>query len=147
MQLAQKEAPDAVIVEIVTDFNTTTVLFTDAAATKEVSVYVPGIGAPPAQWKVSINLDSLFLGRPEPGIQLSVLKVGPQRVAQAITQHWPGCKLSHVILYLEGNNLVWLAFCDTAEGLAAGSMDNQTGVFQPSDVAPAPRPVTATPVP
>jgi hypothetical protein len=151
MQLAQEEAPGAVLVQIVTDLNATTFRFTDAAATKEVNVDIPGISAPSTQWKVSINLVSPFLGRPEPGIKLSVLKVGPQHVAQAITLHWPGCKLTNLLLNLEGDNLVWLAYCDTADGqLATGSMDNQTGVFMPSAFSPVPMssgPPTATPVP
>ncbi len=147
MLLARQEAPDAVLVQIVTDLNATTVRFTDAAATKEINVDVPGAGAPPAQWRVGVNRVSPFLGRPERGIKLSDIKVGPHRVAEAITQQWRGCKLSSLLLNLEGDHLVWLAFCDTAQGLVMGSMDSQTGVFQPSPAPPAFGPPTATPAP
>jgi hypothetical protein len=75
------------------------------------------------------------------------MKIGPSRMAQAITRHWPGCVLRTMVLYPQDGRLVWTAFCSTPEGVVSGDMDNESGTFRPSQAPPASMPPTATPVP
>jgi hypothetical protein len=145
-QLVPNKTPDAVLHQIDTDLHTTTFRFTDRASTQEISVLIPAAGVPPEQWIVEVNSRTPLVGNVSPGLPLQRLRAGPTRVAQAISGHWPGCTIRGLTLYLEDDNLTWVAFCNTPEGVASGSADGATGIFQPSAAPPAPLPVTATPV-
>jgi hypothetical protein len=84
---------------------------------------------------------------PQPGMDLPSLRIGPKRVAQAIANYWTGCSGRGLTLYHEKDKLIWLAFCNTPEGVVSGSMESETGVFQPSSASPASIPTVATPAP
>ena len=146
-QMAQKEAPDIVLRQVDTDLHTTDFQFVDSALTKVITVLVPEPDAPVDRWSTALNTISPLLTNAQPAVDLRSLRVGPNRVAQAMTAHWPGCGVRAMTLYRENDRLVWTGFCNTPEGVASGSLDNQTGVFQPSDAPPAPAPPTALPGP
>jgi hypothetical protein len=148
-QLAQIQIPDAVLRQVDTDLTQTIFHFTDPAATTITQISVPRPEAPPEEWSVKANLISPLLGNTEPALDLPNLKIGPNRVAQAIKTQWPGCELRGITLYREGesNALTWIGFCKIPEGLVSGSMDAKTGVFQPSKAPPAVSPSTAIPLP
>ena len=147
MRIAQKESLQVVLRQIDTDLRITDFRFVDSSMTEEIMVIVPGPNAPTEKWSTVVNTVSPLLGNAEPALELQNLIVGPRRVAQAITAHWPGCTIRGMNLHGEGGKLIWTAFCDRTEGVASGSMDGQTGIFQPSDSPRAPLPLTATPVP
>ncbi len=144
-QIAQKEIPDVVLRQVDTDLNKTTFLFTDKAATKEIGVTVPTPNAPLDQWTAHVTSLSPLLGRTEPDMNLKDLRVAPSRVAQAITSRWSGCKVRALTLLRAGNDLEWVAFCDTPQGIVSGKMENRTGTFQPFSAPPARVPITAIP--
>ncbi len=147
--LARREAnSDVILRQVDTDLNQTTFRFTNSGATKEIDVWIPAPDAAVDQWKIDTATVTPLVGFIAPSLDLHTLRAGPQRVAQAITTHWPGCSLHGLTLYLNDNRqLIWTAFCNTPQGRATGDMDNVTGVFQPSVFPPAPLPVTATPIP
>jgi hypothetical protein len=149
MQIAQKESLDVVLRQVDTDLTITAFRFVDSALTKEIVVIVPQPDAPADKWNSIVNTVTPLLTYAEPDMNLQSLKLGPKRVAQAIAAHWPGCVVRGITLYLyrQNNKLTWEAFCNTTEGVVSGSMDNETGVFQPSKAPPAPIPPTAAPVP
>jgi len=147
MQIAQKESSDVVLRQVETDLSITAFRFVDSALTKEIVVVVPEPNAPTEKWSTVVNRVSPLLMYHESGLNLQSLIVSPTRVAQAITAYWPGCTVREISLAAKNNKLTWVAFCNTPEGVASGNMDNQTGVFQPSDAPPAPLALTATPVP
>jgi len=147
LQIAQKEAAVVVLRQVDTDLSLTDFRFVDGALTKEIMVVVPAPGTPADQWYTVDNSVSPLLSPSGSDLNLQNLKAGPNRVAQAITAHWPGCAVHGMTLYRENNQLTWTAFCNTSEGSVSGDMDAQTGLFQPSDAPPASLPVTATPAP
>ncbi len=147
MQIAQKESSDVVLRQVDTDLTITDFRFVDSALTQEIMVVVPEPDAPIDKWHTVVSSVSPLLTYAEPALNLQSLRVGPNRVAQSMTARWPGCIIRGITLYRENDRLTWVAFCNTPEGVVSGSMDNQTGVFQPSDAPPAPVPMTATPVP
>ena len=144
-QIAQQDSSEVVLRQVDTDLNTTDFQFVDGALTKVITVLIPEPNAPASQWHTTVNSVSPLLTHAEPALNLQNLRTGPGRVAQAITAHWPECTLRGITLYRENGQLTWVAFCNTREGVASGSMDDQTGIFQPSEAPPAPLPVTATP--
>jgi hypothetical protein len=144
MQIAQKESPDVVLRQVDSDLSITDFRFVDKTLTKEIMVVVPEPNAPTDKWRTDVNSVSPLLA-PGPAIDLQSLKVGPNRVAQAITAYWPGCVFRGMNLYRENDKLTWVAFCNTPKGDMTGTMDNQTGIFKPSDSPPAAVPLTATP--
>jgi len=146
MQIAQKSL-GMVLRQVDTDLTTTDFRFVDRALTREIVILVPESDAPTEKWITSVNTVSPILSYAQPALDLHNLRIGPKRVAQAIMNHWPGCSVRGANLYLENNKLIWLVFCNTSKGVVSGSMDNETGVFQPSNAPPASVPATATPVP
>ena len=146
-KLAQQQAPGAVLHQIDTDLLWTIFRFTDAGATEEIAIRVDTPQTPAAQWKTDVTSFSKLVGSLGPGPDLSGLKAGPGRAAKAVQSHWPGCTLHGLTLYLQDQRRPWVAFCTTAAGIVTGLVDNQTGVFQPSEAPPAEFPVTATPQP
>jgi hypothetical protein len=139
-QLALKEAPNVVLLQVFTDLAKTSFSFMDNTATIEVDVLVPAPDAPLDQWVVRVGP----VAKPEPGINLQSLRIGPIHVAQAIVSQWPDCGGVGLTLYGKGNDLTWSAYCNVSEGVVNGLMDNQTGVFQPG-AGPAQPPSTANP--
>ena len=146
MQIAQK-SQGVELRQVDTDLTITDFRFVDAALTREITIVVPEQDAPTQKWVTTVNTVSPLLSFAQPAMDLHSLRLGPSRVAQAITNHWPGCSLRGITLYLEQGRLTWLAFCNTPEGVVSGSMDDETGVFQPSSASPASIPAIATPVP
>lgn len=144
MQIAQKESRDVVLRQVDSDLSITDFRFVDKTLTKEIMVVVPEPNAPTDKWHTDVNSVSPLLA-PGPAIDLQSLKIGPNRVAQAITAYWPGCVFRGMNLYRENDKLTWVAFCNTPQGDMTGTMDNQTGIFKPSDSLPAAVPLTATP--
>jgi hypothetical protein len=145
LHIAQKEAADIVLRQVDTDLSTTDFRFVDRALTREIVVLVPEPDTPKELWRTVVNSVSPLLTSAEPALDLENLSAGPQLVASAITAHWPGCTLHNLTLYRQNERLTWTAFCTTPQGMVSGSMDAQSGVFQPSDAAPAALPLTATP--
>ncbi|MGE5224545.1 MAG: hypothetical protein ACM3PY_19090 [Omnitrophica WOR_2 bacterium] len=146
IQIAQK-SQGVILRQVDTDLITIDYRFVDRAMTKEIIIFAPGLDASPEKWTIKVNTVSPLLTYTQPAINLQNLRLGPNRVAQAITDHWPGCSVRGMNLYLEKDKLTWLAFCNTPEGVVSGSMDNETEVFQPSNAPPASVPAIATPVP
>ncbi len=148
-QIAQRELPDVVLRQIDSnaDLSEFTFRYTDSAATKEIDITGAAPNVSPEQWSAQIITLSPLLGWSQPDMNLQVLRIGPNRVARAITTHWSDCKVRFVHLSLEKNDLVWIAWCDTPQGTVSGTMSNQTGMFQPSNAPPAHIPITATPAP
>ena len=142
---AGKEALNPVLrqVNVNPDLGSINFLFTDAAATKEVSVTVPEPGAPPESWSIRMG-GIYYLGHPSPGMDLSSLRIGPASVVQDATGHWTGCGIRGVSLIGLGDELVWHVFCNLPEGVVSGTVDGQSGVFTPS-LALAIVPPVATP--
>lgn len=147
LQVAQAELPDAVLRQVDSDLTKAVFHFTDSAATEVTQITVPTLTAPPEAWVVQLHLISPLVGQAEPSMDLQRLKVGPQRVAQALTAHWPGCEVRGMMLYPAEGQLTWTAFCNTAEGVVSGSMSAETGVFEASLAPPVMAPPTATPQP
>ncbi len=145
-QIAQ-ESGGLVLRQVDTDLTITDFRFVDRLLTREIMIVVPQPGSPAGEWRTVVSSVSPLLTFSAPDINLQSLKVGPSRVAQSITSHWPGCKVRGITLYRENGNLTWLAFCDTPDGVVSGSMDNETGLFQPSPGPPASIPAVATPAP
>ncbi len=145
-QIAQKSQGE-ILRQIDTDLTTTDFRFVDRALTRETMIFVPETNAASEKWRTTVNTVTPLLTYTQPDMDLHSLRIGPKRVAQAITNHWPGCSVRGLTLYLEKDKLTWLAFCNTPQGMVSGSMDNETGVFQPSSEPPASIPAIATPVP
>ena len=142
---AREAVPDPVLRQLITGRHGTSFLFTDQAATVEVDVTVPEPGAPPEAWEVAVLSVSKLVGHTGPDLELEKLKVGPDQVAQAMAAQWPGCAVRTMTLIGEEDELVWVGFCDTPAGTVSGTMDNATGVFEPSAAPPARPPATSTP--
>ncbi len=145
-QIAQKSQGE-ILRQIDTDLTTTDFRFVDRALSKEIMILVPGTNVAPDKWLTTVNTVTPLLTYTQPSMDLHTLRIGPKRVAQAIANHWTGCHVRGLTLYLDKDKLTWLAFCNTPGGLVSGSMDNQTGVFQPSSAPPASIPAVATPAP
>ena len=118
--------------------------FTDAAATRVVTVTVPAEDVPIEEWEVSTGISPLT-GNQSLGLFLDGLQIGPATVVKAATQHWSGCPLRGLSLIGAEHQLVWYVFCNLPEGVVSGTMDGQSGVFTPSLAPPAIVPPTATP--
>ncbi len=145
-QMAQKSQGE-VLRQVDTDLTTFDFQFVDYALTREITIFIPELNAPTEKWSTTVNLVSPLLSSAQPDMDLSGLKIGPNRVAQAITSHWAGCGVRGIILYPEKGKLTWLAFCNTPEGVVSGTIENETAVFQPSTAPPASIPAIATPLP
>jgi hypothetical protein len=148
-QIAQPELPDVALRQLDSnaDLSEFTFRFTDSTATKEIDITSAAPNAPPEQWSTQVITLSPLLGWSQPDMNLQGLRVGPNRVARAISTHWSGCKVRFVHLSLEEGDLVWMAWCDTPQGTVSGTMSNRTGAFQPSNAPPGRMPITATPAP
>ena len=142
---AEEVAPDAVLrqVDVSPDVGRTIFRFTDAAATKEISVTVPEPGAPPEAWNIHSGISPL-IGHQSLGIDLPALRIGPASVIRAATGHWPACGIRSIGLHGQGDDLVWYVFCNLPEGVVSGTVDGQSGVFTASLAPPAIAPPTAT---
>jgi hypothetical protein len=90
LNLARKNASDAVLHQIDTNLHWTDFRFTDGTATREITVLVTAPGAPVGQWQVELPERSKLTGNRAPGIDLKTLKIGPGRVRSAANSHWPG---------------------------------------------------------
>ena len=143
---AEEEAPDAVLrqVGVSPDVGRIIFRFTDAAATKAVTVTIPELGAPPEAWSIHMGVSPL-IGHQSPGIDLPSLRIGPASVIRAATGHWPTCGIRSIGLIGQGDDLVWHVDCNLPEGVVSGTVDGQSGAFTPSLAPPAIVPPTATP--
>lgn len=146
IQIAQKSQGE-ILRQVDTDLTTIDFRFVDRALSKEIIILVPEPNASTEKWVTTVNTVSPLLTYTQPALDLHSLRIGPNRVAQALTNHWPGCRVRGLYLYLEKDKLTWLAFCNTPEGVVSGSMENETGLFQPSNAPPASVPAIATSVP
>ncbi len=122
MQIAQKESSDVVLRQVDTDLTITDFRFVDSALTQEIMVVVPEPDAPIDKWHTVVSSVSPLLTYAEPALNLQSLRVGPSRVAQSMTARWPGCIIRGITLYRENDRLTWVAFCNTPEGVASGSI-------------------------
>ena len=120
--------------------------FTDAEATLAINITAPSGDVPPDQWETVHGHLTPLLGRPNPGIDLRGLRIGPADVEQAATGHWAGCGIRGLSLMGEGEDLVWYVDCNLPQGVVSGTVDGLTGEFVPSDAPPVFAPPTATPV-
>jgi hypothetical protein len=142
-QIAQKESPNVILRQVDTDLSLTAFRFVDSALTKEIVVIVPQLDDPTDKWNSIVNTVTPLLTYAAPDMNLQSLKIGPKRVAQAITAYWPGCVVRGITLNRQNDKLTWEAFCNTNKGVVSGSIDNETGIFQPSKAPPAPVAPTA----
>lgn len=146
---ARQVTSDVTLRQAIVDQETATFFFTDAAATQEFLVKVP-FGDELARLDnltVEMNDPAVahYIDRPARGLNFDNLRIGPERVKETIMEQATGCDFSHLVLYPEGNTLIWLAFCATDEGLVSGRMNSRTGDF---DLEPlATWPTVATPIP
>jgi cytochrome c2 len=142
-ELANEKIPDPVLRELTTDLRSARFLFTDADATLEVDVIMPETGAPPEKWGLEVLPSGKLTGHTGPELGLDELTIGPHQMASATAQTWPGCTIRGMFLVREGEILRWVGFCNTAEGVVSGFMDNDSGDFQPSGAPPSQPPATA----
>lgn len=119
--------------------------FTDAAATREITVVVPTAQTPSEQWEVTSLTVSPLVGRAAVAIDLGALRVGPGAVAQAMQQYRTDARVRTLTLVDAGGQLVWYAFGEVAEGDISGQVSNATRTFQPLGPGPIQRPPTALP--
>ncbi len=151
LQRARQLAPDAVLRQVDVDPQSAGVFFhfTDAAATKEITIQVPRPELAPDQWRVESTSEfSKLVGLGAPGFNLNALRVGPARIVRDMTTHWTGCTPRALTLFGQGDDINWTVFCTLANGgVVDGSVDSRTGVFRPSSAPPAYPPPTATPTP
>ena len=122
-------------------------LFTNAQATREISVTIPAADADRGTWTVRLPSVSKLTGHRSPGMKLDGLLVGPSAVTAAATRQWEGCGIRTLSLHGKGNDLVWFVFCNLPQGVVQGTVDGRTGEFVPSDAPPAVVPPVATPGP
>ena len=110
-----------------------------------VVVAVPQKETRAVDWEV-LRTVSPLVGQLVEALDLAALRVGPDRLASAITSRWPGCRVRGVTLTGERDDLRWTAFCTLPDGsVVTGTMDNDDGTFRPSDAPPTLPPPDATP--
>ena len=137
--------PVVILHQIDTNLTWTIFHFTDAGATKEITIEVDTQQTPASDWKTSADHHSKLVGSQAADLDLHSLKAGPKRAAQALQARWPGCILRGLTLYLQNNRLTWAVYGSTSSGEVTGLMDNQTGVFQAAAQPPGETVLTATP--
>ncbi|MCH8223472.1 MAG: hypothetical protein IH868_08695 [Chloroflexi bacterium] len=119
-------------------------IFTDPAATVGVEVIAETPALPVAEWQVR---DSEFvMHRPEAGLDVSSVRVGPGAVLDAASDQWPGCELRSMTLVGGDEGARWYVFCNLPEGVVSGKVNVVTGELTDSDAPPARVPAIATPV-
>ena len=146
-QQARKVSPDAILrqVDLNGDGSQYTFRFADYTTGRDVDVFVPAAGAAAEEYRV-VPLDLGYLAvRKVPEMELGALRVGPAAVGKAATDHWDGCDLRSLSISGQGQELFWYVFCELPEGVVSGTVDNESGVFQPFSAPPARIPSTATP--
>ena len=145
---AREIASDAVLrqINIGLDRGTHSFRLTDAEATQAITIHVFAPDAPPDQWEVVYGHLNQLLGNPRPGIDLQALQVGPAAAGEAAMTYWPNCKMGTLTLIGQRDDLTWIVFCNTAEGVISGTINAQTGAFVPSLAPPVPPPPIATPL-
>lgn len=147
-QFARTTVADAVLRQVDVDPSNgrLTFRFVGATTLQEVDVIVPSPTAPSNQWEVRQPPPSPLTHEARPGMDVSVLRVAPDQAVRAMTAHWPGCVPGSLTLAGEREALTWYAFCDLTDGrVASGTVDGQTGAFQPSAAPPAAPAATAAP--
>ncbi len=144
--LAEELAADAVLKQVDRGRDMVGYIFhyTDTAATRVITVSVPVDEVPSGEWEVRTGISPL-IGHQSPGLFLGSLRVGPDAVVKAATEHWKACPVRGLSLTGEEDQLTWLIFCNLPEGVVSASMDGTTGEFVPSQAPPAQPPPTATP--
>ncbi len=146
---AREVASDAVLRQADVDPATgrTGFRFASAVLSQELVVIAPSV-QPDAQWEVRVVGVSPVSTQTGPGLDVSMLNVGPAASAQAMAGHWPSCTPRGLTLAAARGALTWYAFCNLQDGsIAAGTVDGRTGEFQPSAAPPAKPPPTAMPNP
>lgn len=122
-----------------------TFYFTDPAASVGVEITAETPAFPISEWQVR---DSEFVRhRPEAGLDVSAVRVGPRAVLEVATDQWPGCELRSMTLVGGDEGSTWHVFCNLPEGVVSGTVDPVTGLLTNSSAPPARVPVTATPLP
>ena len=143
---AQRVDPDAVLVQV--DLEGTgggrTFRFASFTAGRDIDVFWSSATGSGEEFEVVLPDVAYFAGQPMREIELQALRVGPATTAQAATGHWPGCRIRSLMVAGQGDHLTWYVFCELPEGVVSATVDNRTGVFQPSDAPPARPPPTAT---
>ena len=119
-------------------------IFTDPAASVGVEIIAETPALPAAEWQVR---DSEFvMQRPEAGLDVGSVSVGPRAVLDAASDQWPGCELRSMTLVGGNEGASWYVFCNLPEGVVSGTVDPVTGELTDSDAPPARIPAVATPV-
>ena len=152
LERAELELPDAVLRQLdLRDVDGPLFFrFTNRDAERGVNLHLENPESDPERWVVSTVEVSPLLGHPSPGISLSGLRAGPQRVVRGMRDAWPGCTVRSISLHGTDGDLVWYGFCNLPEGGMSGTLwdrasDPAPGEFEPSLAPPARVPVTATP--
>jgi len=91
--------------QIDTDLTWTIFRFTDAGATKEITIEVDTPQIPAADWQASVTNFSKLVGSQAASLDLNTLEAGPKCVVQGIQAGWPGCSLQALTLYLQDKRL------------------------------------------
>ena len=119
--------------------------FTDPAASVGVEVIAETPSLPASEWQVH---DSEFVRhRPEAGLDVGSVRVGPRAVFDTASDQWPGCELRSMTLVGGDEGTTWRVSCNLPEGVVSGTVDPVTGLLTNSSAPPVRVPVTATPLP
>ncbi len=122
--------------------------FTDAQATFEIQASFPSPSGRSDNWQVSRPDVSMLVGDVRPGLELQALGVGPADALGPMTSHWPDCAPRALTLVGQHDTLTWQTFCTLPDGrVASGTINGQTGAFQPSPAPPALPPSVTTAAP
>ena len=147
-QQARQVSPDAVLrqVDLKSVGSQYTFRFADYTMVRDVEVFVPAEQSPSEDYEVML-LDSVYWAKGEhPGLELGALRVGPAAAVKAASDYWHGCNLRALWVFGQGQELFWYVSCELPEGVETGTVDSQSGVYQPWSAPPAPTPPTATPI-
>ena len=114
--------------------------FADYTMVRDVEVFVPAEQSPSEDYEVML-LDSVYWAKGEhPGLELGALRVGPAAAVKAASDYWHGCNLRALWVFGQGQELFWYVSCELPEGVETGTVDSQSGVYQPWSAPPAPTP-------
>lgn len=119
--------------------------FTDAAATRTLSITFSAFRPDNGRWRAIEQGLTPLTGLTRPGMEIGALRTSPEAVRQAATDNWPDCELRGLMLFGTGNDLTWHIFCNIEAGVVSGTLDDSTGVFTPSRAPPVQPPPTAVP--
>ena len=144
---ARQRIPTAILRQV--DFgpepDTLTFRFTDAAATRTLSVTFTAHRPDNGRWRAIEQGLTPLTGLTRPGMEIGALRTSPAAVRQAAIDNLPDCGPAGLTLGGTGKDLSWHVFCTIEAGSRSGTLDDSTGIFTPSPSPPARPAPTAVP--